>query len=78
MKDAKRFAIILLTVICMCCPLRSISAKDSFFDGESYVLYNITDDYLESQYRSNEQLDPGTLTQWMSALLIIENTTHFH
>lgn len=77
MKDAKRFAIILLTVICMCCPLRSISAKDSFFDGESYVLYNITDDYLESQYRSNEQLDPGTLTQWMSAQLIIENTRHF-
>lgn len=73
MKIIKRLGI-LLTVICLCCPLRFISAKDSFFDGNPYVLYNCTDGYIESQFRANEAIAPGTLTQWMSALLIIENT----
>lgn len=76
MKIIKRLGI-LLTVICLCCPLRFISAKDSFFDGNPYVLYNCTDGYIESQFRANEAIAPGTLTQWMSALLIIENTRHF-
>lgn len=76
MKNIKRLGI-LLTVICLCCPLRCISAKDSFFDGNPYVLYNCSDGYIESQFRANEAIAPGTLTQWMSALLIIENTRHF-
>lgn len=54
-----------------------ISAKDSFFDDDAYIVYNSSGGYVDRQRYADMPIDPSIYTQWMTALLIIKNTRHF-
>lgn len=76
MCNIKRIGMIFLLVFYMC-PLQSISAEDTFFEKQPYILYNDTDGYIDQYYSIDKPIEPGIYTQWLTALMIIENTRHF-
>lgn len=77
MKRTLKIWLALLYLVSSCCPLWSISAKDSFFKDKAYILYNLSDQYVDQQRFADNLVDPGIYTQWMTAWIIIENTRHF-
>lgn len=69
--------IFLCIVILLYRPLQTISAKGDNLHSNQYILYNRNDESIISSKNGVSQIDPNIFTQWLSALLIIENTRHY-
>lgn len=68
---------LLCITIIICSPLQIISAKDAIINSNLYILYNRNDESIIVSENEQYEIAPTIFTQWLSALLIIENTRHY-
>ncbi len=73
MKHLKIFYILLVLVY----SFHPIMAKNIQLSSNQYILFNRNDENIITSSSPSTKVDPSIFTQWLSSLLIIENTRHF-
>ena len=73
----KFLKVIFILNILYCYPIQIVYAKNDTLHSTQYILYNRNDENIITSNNEQSQIDPNIFTQWLSALLIIENTRHY-